>query len=81
METITFKGKSKSIETNGNYNSIEILSCSDKIVTPLIHFIFLDSEDETEVIELNYIYKILYTISICFETVQDHECSITYKLN
>lgn len=80
METITFKGKSERIETKGNYKNLEIISCSDKIVTPLIHFIYLDSEDETELLELNFMYKILYTVSICFETVQDHECSITYRL-
>ena len=80
METITFKGKSLNINTNGKYSGLQIISYSDKIITPLVHFVFLDSEDESEPIELNFVYNILYTVSICFETVHAHECTITYRL-
>jgi hypothetical protein len=80
MKTITFKGKSEKIETDGNYTSIVILDYTDKIVTPLINFVYLDGENDAEPLELNFAYEILYTVSVYFETVQDHECTITYQL-
>lgn len=81
LKTITFKGKSELIETNGNYTNIVILSYSDKIVTPLINFVYLDGEDDAEPIELNFSYEVLYSVSVFFETTLDHECTITYKLS
>jgi hypothetical protein len=81
MKTITFKGKSEKINTNGEFTKIVIKSYTDKIVTPLINFVFMDGEDDAEPIELNYEYEVLYTIAIYFETSQDHECSITYQLS
>lgn len=80
MKTITFKGKSERIETNGNYTSLVIMSYSDKIVTPLIRFVFMDGEDDAEPIETNFTYEVLYTTAVYFETVQDHECTLTYHL-
>jgi hypothetical protein len=81
MNKITFKGKSPKIETNGNYTYLTVHSFSDKIVTPLIRFVFLDGEDDAEPIEPNFKYEILYAVSIYFETVQDHECTIEYHLS
>ncbi len=80
MNTITFKGESERIQTNGNYTSLKVIGFSDKIVTPLIHFVYLDGENDVEPIELNFTYEILYTTEIYFETVIDHECTITYQL-
>lgn len=81
MKTITFKGKSEIIPTNGDYTYVEILSFTDKVVTPLINFVFLDGEVETEQIETNFKYEVLYAISIYFETTLEHECTITYRLS
>jgi hypothetical protein len=80
MKTITFKGKSERIETNGNFTSLVVTNYSDKIVTPLIRFVYLDGEDDAEPLEVNFTYEILYTIAIYFETVQDHECTLTFEL-
>lgn len=80
MKTITFKGKSELIETNGNYSYIVITQFTDKIVTPLINFVYMDGEDDAEPIETNFKYEVLYTISIFFETAQDDECTLTYHL-
>jgi len=79
-KTITFRGKSETIETNGNYTSLIIRSCSDKIVTPLVNFVYMDSEDDEESIEINFVYEVLYTVAIFFETTQNNECTITYEL-
>jgi hypothetical protein len=81
MKTVIFKGKSDIIETNGKFKNIEILSFNNKIVTPLINFVYLDGETNTEQIDLNFKYNILYTVSIYFEASLDHECSVTYKLS
>lgn len=81
MKTINFKGKSEKILNNGKHTYIEIKSFTDKVVTPLIHFEFLDGECETEPIELNFKYEILYTVSVFFETTEGHECAITYELS
>ncbi len=80
MKTITFKGKSERIETNGNFTSLVVTDFSDKIVTPLIRFVYLDGEDDAEPLEANFTYEILYTIAVYFETVQDHECTLTYEM-
>jgi hypothetical protein len=80
MKTITFKGKSERIETNGNFTSLIVTNYSDKIVTPLIRFVYLDGEDDAEPLEVNFTYEILYTIAVYFETVQDHECSLTFEM-
>jgi len=80
MKTISFKGKSERIETNGNFTSLIVTNYSDKIVTPLIRFVYLDGEDDAEPLEINFTYEILYTIAVYFETVQDHECSLTYEM-
>ena len=81
MKTITFKGKSDVIETNGKFTKIEIISLTDKIVTPLINFIYLDGEMNTEPIDLNFKYDILYTVSLFFEASSNHECTISYILS
>jgi hypothetical protein len=80
MKTITFKGKSELIETNGNFTSLVVSSYSDKIVNPLIHFVYLDGENDTEPLELNFNYEVLYAVAVYFETVQEHECTVTYQL-
>jgi len=80
METITFKGKSEKIPTNGNYVHLVINSVTDRIVTPLINFVYLDGEDDAEPIETNFSYEILYTVCVFFEASQDHECTITYHM-
>ena len=81
MKTVIFKGKSDIIETNGKFTHIEIISFTNKIVTPLINFVYLDGETNCEQIDLNFKYDILYTVSLFFETSLDHESSITYKLS
>jgi hypothetical protein len=81
MKTIKFKGKSDVIPTNGKYTHVQITSFTDKIVTPLINFVYLDGETNAEPIELNFKYDILYTVSIFFEASLTHECSISYKLS
>jgi hypothetical protein len=81
METITFKGNSSKIKTRGCYKHIEILSCTDKIVTPLINFVYLDGEVDSEPIDLNFKYDILNVVDVFFESSQDHECSIAFKLS
>ena len=81
MKTITFKGTSERIETNGNYTYIEIKSYTDKVVTPLINFVYLDGEDDAEPIELNFKYEILYSIAVFFETTLGQECTISYELS
>ena len=80
MKTITFKGKSERIETNGNYTYMKVSNFSDKIVTPLIRFVYMDGEDDAEPLESDFEYEILYTIAIYFETVQDHECTLTFEM-
>jgi len=80
MTTITFKGKSERIETNGNFTYLKVEKFSDKIVTPLIRFVYMDGEDDAEPLEANFEYEILYTIAIYFETVQDHECTLTFEM-
>jgi hypothetical protein len=79
-KTITFKGKSEKIETNGRYTSLVIHSCDSKIVTPLINFVYLDGEDDAEPIEVGFTYEILYAVAIFFEATSNHECSITYSM-
>ena len=80
MKTITFKGESERIKTNGDYTSVVISGYSDKIVTPLIHFVYLDGENDSEPVELNFSYEVLYSVEIYFETVTEHECTLTYQL-
>jgi hypothetical protein len=80
IKTITFKGKSEKILTNGCYTSIVIHTCTDKIVTPLINFVYLDGEDDAEPIEVEFTYEILYAVSVYFETTSSHECTITYSI-
>ena len=80
MKTIKFKGKSELIDTNGEYTYLVVKSYTDKVVTPLINFIFMDGEDDAEPIDLNFRYEVLYTISIFFETSPEDECTITYEL-
>jgi hypothetical protein len=80
VKTITFKGKSEKIITNGSFTCLKVLSCTDKIVTPLVSFVYLDGEDDAEPIEVNFEYEILYTVGVYFETTPNHECSITYTM-
>jgi hypothetical protein len=80
MKTITFKGKSERIETNGNYTTLVVTNFSDKIVIPLVRFVYMDGEDDAEPLEADFKYEILYTIAIYFETVMDHECTLTYEI-
>jgi hypothetical protein len=80
MKTITFKGKSEIIETNGNYTYMVIKQFTDKIVTPLVNFVYMDGEDDAEPIEIDFKYEVLYTISIFFETAPEDVCTITYEL-
>lgn len=80
MNTINFKGESERIQTNGKYTSLKVTGFSDKIVTPLIHFVYLDGENDVEPLELNFLYEILYTTEIYFETVKDYDCTIAYQL-
>lgn len=80
LKTITFKGKSEKINTNGCYTNMKIYSCDSRIVTPLINFIFLDGEDDAEPLEVGFTYEILYTVAVYFEATSNHECTITYSM-
>ncbi len=80
MQTTTFKGKSERIAINGSFTNLKVLSCTSRVVTPLIHFLFMDGEDEIETIEINYEYEVLYTVEIYFESAENDECSIGYLL-